>query len=116
MHNQAAAFLDAFVQDEVKCRCLDQDEDFGAAIDNQENDVPLYDMYNRGLTACEQGLERNPLSLEGMDRPGLTGYIPSMEQGMGMGASPKPKALMLELEGPTEEMMEESLKRRGLRR
>jgi len=116
MYHNASAFLDAFVQDEVTCRCLDQDEDFGAPIDNQENDVPLYDMYNRGLAACEQGLERNPLNLEGMDRPGLTGYIPSMEEGMQMGAAPKPKALMLELEGPSEEMMEESLKRRGLRR
>jgi len=116
MYHNASAFLDAFVQDEVTCRCLDQDEDFGAPIDNQENDVPLYDMYNRGLAACEQGLERNPLNLEGMDRPGLTGYIPSMEEGMQMGAAPKPKALVLELEGPSEEMMEESLKRRGLRR
>jgi hypothetical protein len=50
------------------------------------------------------------------DRPGLTGYIPSVEEGMGMGAAPKPKALVLELGGPTEGMMEESLKRRGLRR
>jgi hypothetical protein len=39
-----------------------------------------------------------------------------MEEGLAMGASPKPKALVLELEGPDEEMMEESLKRRGLRR
>jgi len=113
-HNSAAGFLDAFVQDEVKCRCLDE-ETFGAPIANEENDVPLYDMYNRGLVACEQGLERNPLNLEGA-RPGTTGYIPSMEEGLAMGASPKPKALVLDLEGPDEEMMEESLKRRGLRR
>lgn len=112
----ASAFLDAFVQDEVKCRCLDQEEDFGQPLANEENDVPLYDMYNRGLAACEQGMERNPLNIEGMDRPGLTGYIPSAEEGMAMGASPKPKALVLELEGPTEEMKEESLKRRGLLR
>jgi hypothetical protein len=39
-----------------------------------------------------------------------------MEQGMGMGASPKPKTLVMELEEPDEEMMEESRKRRGLRR
>lgn len=116
MYHNASTFLDAFVQDEVNCRCLDQDEDFGAPIDNQENDVPLYDMYNRGLAVCEQGLERNPLNLEGMDRPGLTGYIPSAEQGMALGASPKPKALVLELEGPSEEMIEMSRKRRGLTR
>ena len=115
MYHGAAGFLDSFVQDEVKCRCLNFEEDFGQPLANEENDVPLYDQYNRGLVACEQGLERNPLNLEGA-RPGTTGYIPSMEEGMAMGASPKPKALVLELEGPDEEMMEESLKRRGLRR
>jgi len=113
MHSPAA-FLDAFVQDEVKCRCLTE-EDFGAPLDNKENDVPLQDMYNRGLVACQEGNERQNLSLsEG--RPGLTGYIPSAEEGVAMGASPKPKALVLELEGPTEEMKELSAKRRGLRR
>jgi hypothetical protein len=113
MHG-AAGFLDSFVQDELKCRCLTE-ETFGQPIDNAENDVPLYDQYNRGLVACQQGLERNPLNLEGQ-RPGTTGYIPTMEQGLQMGASPKPKALMLELEGPSEEMLEESRKRRGLLR
>jgi hypothetical protein len=113
MHSPAA-FLDAFVQDEVKSRCLTE-EDFGAPLDNEQNDVPLQDMYNRGLVACQEGNERQNLSLsEG--RPGLTGYIPSAEEGMAMGASPKPKALVLELEGPTEEMKELSAKRRGLRR
>jgi hypothetical protein len=113
MHG-AAGFLDSFVQDELKCRCLTEDT-FGQPIDNAENDVPLYDQYNRGLVACQQGLERNPLNLEGQ-RPGTTGYIPTMEQGLQMGASPKPKVLMLELEGPSEEMLEESRKRRGLQR
>jgi hypothetical protein len=113
MHS-AAGFLDAFVQDEVKCRCLDE-EDFGAPLDNEQNDVPLYDMYNRGLVACEQGLERNPLNLEGA-RPGMTGYIPSMEQGLAMGASPKPKTLVLELEEPDEKERMLSAKRRGLLR
>ena len=113
-HGDSAGFLDSFVQDEVKKRCLSI-EDFGQPLANEENDVPLYDMYNRGLVACEQGLERNPLTLEG-ERPGMTGYIPSMEEGLMMGAAPKPKALVLELEAPSEEMKEESLKRRGLRR
>jgi hypothetical protein len=117
MYHGAAGFLDSFVQDEVKCRCLNFEEDFGQPLANEENDVPLYDQYNRGLVACEQGLERTNLALEGnQERPGLTGYIPSMEEGMAMGASPKPKTLVLELEGPDEEMMEESRKRRGLRR
>jgi hypothetical protein len=113
--NHAASFLDAFVQDEVMCRCLDEG-DFGQALDNEENDVPLYDMYNRGLVACEQGLERNPLNIEGMRRPGLTGLIPSMEEGLAMGASPKPRSLVLELEEPDEKEKMLSAKRLGLRR
>ena len=116
MYHNAAAFLDGFVQDEVACRCLDEDEDFGQPIGNEENDVPLYDMYNRGLVACEQGLERNPLNIEGMDRPGVTGYIPSMEEAIQMGAAPRPKTLVLDLGEPTEEMIEMSRKRRGLTR
>jgi hypothetical protein len=39
-----------------------------------------------------------------------------MEEGLAMGAAPQPKTLVLELEEPSEEMKEESLKRRGLRR
>lgn len=113
MHS-AAGFLDSFVQDELKCRYLTE-EDFGQPLANEENDVPLYDMYNRGLTLCEQGLERNPLNLEGA-RPGMTGYIPSMEEGLAMGASPKPKTLVLELEEPDEEEQMLSAKRRGLLR
>jgi hypothetical protein len=113
MHS-AAGFLDSFVQDELDCRCLTE-EDFGAPLDNEENDVPLYDMHNRGLTLCEQGLERNPLNLEGA-RLGTTGYIPSMEQGMSMGASPRPKTLVLELQGPAESEKMLSAKRRGLLR
>lgn len=115
-HNSAAGFLDAFVQDEVKCRCLDE-ETFGAPIANFENDVPLYDQFNRGLTLTEQGLERTNLALEGGEkRPGLTGYIPSAEEGLAMGASPKPKALVLELGEPDKDELELSAKRKGLRR
>ena len=112
----AAGFLDSFVQDELKCRCIDEG-DFGGPLDNENNDVPLYDQYNRGLVATEQGLERNPLQLEGMnERPGLTGYIPSAEEGLAMGASPKPKALVLELGEPDEDELMLSAKRRGLMR
>ncbi len=112
MHG-VAGFLDSFIQDEVKCRCLDED-DFGAPIDNYTADVPLQDMYNRGLVATQQGLERNPLNIEGMDkRPGLTGYIPSAEQGISMGAKPKPRTLVMSLGEPGEEEMLESMKRRG---
>lgn len=115
MHS-AAGFLDSFIQDEVNCRCLDE-EDFGAPLENTENDVPLYDHFNRGLVLPEQGLERTNLALEGnQERPGLTGYIPSAEEGLAMGASPKPRALVLELGEPTENELELSAKRRGLRR
>lgn len=110
----AAGFLDSFVTNEVKCRCLDE-EDFGAPIANQTADVPLQDLYNRGLVATQQGLERNPLNIEGMDkRPGLTGYIPSAEDGIQMGAKPKPKTLVMSLGEPDENDMLESMKRRGL--
>lgn len=114
MHGDALGFLDSFVQDEVKCRCLTE-EMFGAPLDNEENDVPLYDQYNRGLVACQQDRPRQSLELEGA-RPGMTGYIPSMEQGLEVGASPKPKALVLALGGPSGEMLEASKKRRGLSR
>ena len=115
MHS-AAGFLDSFVQDELNCRCLTE-EDFGVPLANQENDVPLYDQYNRGLVLGEQGLERTNLALEGnQERPGLTGYIPSAEEGLAMGASPKPKALILDLGEPDEDEMVLSAKRRGLRR
>jgi hypothetical protein len=115
MHS-AAGFLDNFITDEIKCRCLTE-EDFGAPLANSENDVPLYDHFNRGLVLPEQGFERINLALEGnQERPGLTGYIPSAEEGLVMGASPRPKALVLELGVPTENELELSAKRRGLRR
>lgn len=114
MHNNAAGFLDGFM-DEVMCRCIGED-DFGQTLANQNNDVPLQDMYNRGLVAPMQGLERNPLHIEGMKRPGVSGLIPSMEEGVAMGASPKPHALVLELPEADDEMKIQSAKRRGLMR
>jgi hypothetical protein len=115
MHS-AAGFLDSFVQDELDCRCLTE-EDFGAPLSNETNDVPLYDQYNRGLVLGEQGFERTNLALEGGEkRPGLTGYIPSTEEGLGMGASPRPKALILNLGKPDEKELVLSAKRRGMMR
>jgi hypothetical protein len=118
MHN-LADYQDGLGQsiiDEVMCRCLNQ-ATFGKDLDNEENDVPLYDQYNRGLTLCEQGLERNPLVLEG-GRPGTTGYIPSMEEAQENypASSPRPKTLMLQLSQPSEEERILSAKRLGLRR
>jgi len=116
MHN-FADYQDGLGQniiDEVMCRCLNQ-ATFGTDLDNEENDVPLYDQYNRGLTLCEEGIPRQSLELEGA-RPGMTGYIPSMEEGLAMGASPRPKSLVLELEEPEEMEQILSAKRRGLLR
>lgn len=116
MHNPAD-YRDGLGQsiiDEVICRCLNQ-ATFGTDLDNEENDVPLYDQYNRGLTLCEEGIPRQSLELEGA-RPGMTGYIPSMEEGLAMGASPRPKTLVLELEEPEEMERMLSAKRRGLLR
>jgi len=48
-------------------------------LDNQNHDVPLQDMYNRGLSLTEAPCPRVNLALEG-NRPGVTGFIPSMEQ------------------------------------
>jgi len=118
MHSQAD-FRDGLGQsiiDEVMCRCLNQ-ATFGEPLDNEENDVPLYDQYNRGLVLCEQGMERESLQLEGR-RPGMTGYIPAMEEAMEIDptASPRPKALLMELPEASEMELLMSQKRRGLRR
>lgn len=110
------AFLDQFVtNDEVLNRCL-CDCDFGQDLDNETNDVPIQDMYNRGLVLPQEGRERTNLQLEGGERCGMTGYIPSMEEGMEMGANPKSKNLVMQLESPSEEEMEMSRKRRGMLR
>jgi len=73
-------FLTKFItsDDEVRHRMLSCC-DFGAPLGNQENDVPLYDHYNRGLALCQEDKPRTNLSLEGT-RSGLTGFIPSMEE------------------------------------
>lgn len=110
------AFLGSFIEgnDEVKRRCLSIC-DFGQEMGNEENDVPLYDQYNRGLVLTQESRPRMHLELEG-NRCGLTGTIPSMEEGLAMGASPKPKALLLNLGDVGEEEKEMSLRRRGLKR
>ena len=112
-------FLQDYVKDEVDCHYVDL-QDFGAPIDNENNDVPLYDQYNRGLTACETGMDRKNLALEGNKRDkskrgGLTGYIPSVEQaGHYQGTSPMNPNLMIALGSPSADMINHSLMRRGL--
>ena len=59
-------FLQKFItsDDEVRNRMLSCC-DFGVPLGNQENDVPLYDQYNRGLALCQDDKPRTNLSLEG---------------------------------------------------
>ena len=118
-YSSKTKFLGDFVKDELDCAYLDI-EDFGAPIDNENNDVPLYDQYNRGLTACETGMDRRNLTTEGMKRDksmraGLTGYIPSLEESINyQGSSPKSPKLLIALGAPSDQMKQESLMRRGL--
>tara|TARA_A100000172_G_scaffold81117_1_gene73094 strand:- start:2033 stop:2404 length:372 start_codon:yes stop_codon:yes gene_type:complete len=118
-YSSQSKFLGDFVKDELDCASLGI-EDFGAPIDNENNDVPLYDQYNRGLAACETGMDRRNLTLEGgkrdkSQRMGLTGYIPAIEQaGQYPGSSPKSPKLLIGLGKPSEEMYKQSLMRRGL--
>ena len=120
-YSSKSKFLGDFVKDELDCAYLDI-QDFGAPIDNENNDVPLYDQYNRGLAACETGMDRRNLTLEGekrdkSQRVGLTGYIPSMEDSDQFpGSSPKSPKLLIALGSPSEKMKKESLIRRGLSR
>lgn len=110
------SFLDDFIltNDEVKNRMLSV-ADFGGQLDNENNDVPIYDQFNRGLVATQESNPRINLSLDPQQkRCGLTGYIPSAEEGLAMGASPQPRTLVMELEEPSEEEKELSLKRRGM--
>ena len=114
-------FLGDFVKDELDCHYVDI-QDFGADLANENNDVPLYDQYNRGLTLCEEGMDRRNLATEAgkrdkSQRAGLTGYIPSLEQslsGQYPGSSPKGNSLLIALGKPSENMYRQSLARRGL--
>jgi len=114
-----SGFLGNYVKSELDCSCVDI-EDFGGQPGNENNDVPLYDQYNRGLTLCEDGMERKNLATEAgkrdkSQRVGLTGYIPSMEQsGQYPGSSPNAGKLLLALGKPSENMYRQSLARRGL--
>ena len=62
-----SSFLGDFVKDELDCHYVTP-EDFGCYLDNENNDIPLYDQYNRGLALCEQGMERKNLATEGQPR------------------------------------------------
>jgi len=88
-------FLSAFMEgnDELKERMTTLDT-FGQPLDNEANDVPLYDEYNRGLTLTQQDMsDRVNLSVDPRAEPrcGLTGIIPSAEMGIMQGAEPQPR-------------------------
>jgi len=94
------AFLNAFIEgnDELKQRLTNLDT-FGQPLDNEANDVPLYDQYNTGLAVTQQDMPRDNLSIDPRAQPrcGLTGMIPSAEMGIMHGAQPQPRQLMVDM-------------------
>ena len=94
-------FLDEFMgnNDTLKERMLTLDS-FGQPLDNEANDVPLYDQYNTGLAATQQNMsDRINLSIDPRAQPrcGVTGTIPSAEEGMMHGAEPQPRQLIVDM-------------------
>lgn len=94
-------FLDEFMgnHDELKQRMATLDT-FGQPIDNETNDVPLYDQYNTGLSVTQQDMsDRVNLSIDPRAQPrcGLTGLIPSAEMGIQQGAEPQPRQLVVDM-------------------
>ena len=84
-------FLDSFIEgnDELKQRMVTLD-DLGQPLDNEANDVPMYDQYNRGLAVTQQDMsDRVNLSIDPRAQPrcGLTGMIPSAEEGNDAGGN-----------------------------
>jgi len=113
-------FLSAFMEgnDELKQRMTTLDT-FGQPLDNEANDVPLYDEYNRGLTLTQQDMsDRVNLSIDPRAQPrcGLTGMIPSAEMGIMQGAEPQPRQLVVDMGQLAPEEMEVAMnKQRKLR-
>ena len=108
-------FLSSFIEDndELKTR-LATISDFGQELDNQNNDVPVYDQFNRGIAVTQESRPRTNLSIDPgeLQRCGVTGTIPSAEQGIAMGAMPQSRQLMVEI---PEELMEDEVKQRKLK-
>lgn len=94
-------FLSSFIEgnDEVKQRMVNLDT-FGQPLDNETNDVPVYDQYNTGLAVTQQNMsDRVNLAVDPRAQPrcGLTGLIPSAETGMMQGAQPQPRQLIVDM-------------------
>lgn len=95
------SFLNEFMgtNDTLKDRMLTIDS-FGQPLDNEANDVPLYDQYNTGLAATQQNMsDRINLSIDPRAQPrcGVTGTIPSAEIGIMHGAEPQPRQLIVDM-------------------
>jgi hypothetical protein len=95
------AFLNSFIEgnDEVKQRMVNLDT-FGQPLDNETNDVPMYDQYNTGLAVTQQDMsDRVNLAIDPRAQPrcGLTGLIPSAEEGVMQGARPQPRQLIVDM-------------------
>jgi len=108
-------FLSSFIEDndELKTR-LATISDFGQELGNENNDVPVYDQFNRGIAVTQESRPRTNLSIDPgeLQRCGVTGTIPSAEQGIAMGAMPQSRQLMVEI---PEELMEDEVKQRKLK-
>ena len=102
-------FLSSFIKnnDELKTRMVTI-SDFGQELDNENNDVPVYDQFNRGLAVTQEMRPRTNLAIdpEELNRCGVTGPIPSAEQGIAMGAMPQPRQLMVDMGDYAPEEME----------
>ena len=94
-------FLSAFMEenDELRQRMIDMN-DVGQPLDNEANDVPMYDQYNTGLAVTQQDMsDRANLAIDPRVQPRcrLTGTIPSAEEGMMQGAMPQPRQLLVDM-------------------
>ncbi len=94
-------FLNDFMgtNDTLKERMLTLDS-FGQPLANATNDVPVYDQYNTGLAVTQENMsDRVNLAVDPRAQPrcGLTGMIPSMEDGIMHGAMPQPRQLVVDM-------------------
>ena len=70
MLDATAGFLDNFIgTNPFVRRCLTECDTNGQPLNNDTEDIPLYNQYNNGLAACEEGYQRSNLALEGNQQP-----------------------------------------------
>ena len=103
-------FLDEFMgnNDTLKTRLTTLDT-FGQPLANATNDVPVYDQYNTGLAVTQENMsDRVNLAVDprAQSRCGITGTIPSVEEGMMHGAMPQPRQLVVDMGQLSPEEME----------